>query len=352
MLAASPSGTDAASPARPAAAVFGCAGPALTDAERAVFRSADPLGFILFRRNCETADQVRRLVGDLRDTVGRDAPVLIDQEGGRVTRLKAPAWIEPPAAGRIGALHGRYPRSGLAAAWRHGRLLAALQAPLGIDVDCAPVADVPVEGAHDVIGDRAFGREPDAVAALARAQAEGLLAGGVLPVVKHIPGHGRARADSHKELPRVDAGRDVLEATDFAPFRALRDLPLGMVAHVVYAAIDPDRPSSTSPVVVGDVIRGWIGFDGLLFSDDIGMEALSGTAADRALAVLNGGCDVALHCSGRLAEIEAVAAAVPRMSDAAVARWGRAAAMKRSADSADPTELAAALDAMLATGVA
>lgn len=335
----------------PAAVVFGCAGPVLSEAERALFRAADPLGFILFRRNCETPEQVRRLVDALRDAVGREAPVLIDQEGGRVTRLKAPTWIEPPAAGRIGALHARYPQSALAAAWRHGRLLAALQAPLGIDVDCAPVADVPVPGAHDVIGDRAFGGDPATVAALARAQAQGLLAGGVLPVVKHLPGHGRAMADSHKELPRVDAGRAALEAQDFKPFRELRDLPLGMVAHVVLTAVDPDRPASTSPTVIGEVIRGWMGFDGLLFSDDIGMQALSGTPAERTLAVLKGGCDVALHCSGRLTEMESVAIVAPRMTEVAMARWTRAVACKRPAEPVDPATLLAELEGQLVPGV-
>lgn len=337
-----------------AAVVFGCAGPDLSAEERSLFRTIDPMGFILFRRNCVSPGQVRRLVGDLRDAVGRRAPVLIDQEGGRVTRLKAPAWVEPPAAARIGALYDRFPRTGLAAAWRHGRLLAAIQADLGIDVDCAPVADVPVPGAHDVIGDRAFSRDPATVATLARAQADGLMAGGVLPVLKHFPGHGRAKADSHKELPRVDAPRDDLERQDFAPFRTLRDLPLGMVAHIVFSALDPDRPSSTSPAVIDGVIRGWMGYEGFLFSDDIGMQALSGGPDARALAVLAGGCDVALHCSGDLAEMRAVAAVVPRLTPQAALRWQRAAAAVSppSPTAEDPVRMLADLNAMLESGVA
>ncbi|WP_114391662.1 beta-N-acetylhexosaminidase [Oleisolibacter albus] len=345
---------------RPAAAVYGCGGPALGADERAFFREADPFGFILFRRNVETPEQVRALVAELRACVGRDAPVLIDQEGGRVARLRPPHWPALPSARTIGAVAGGIAAGGAAAgeaqavraAWLHGRLLAAMLADLGIDVDCAPVADVPVPGAHDVIGDRAFALEPGRVAALARAQAEGLLAGGVLPVLKHLPGHGRAHADSHLELPVVDAGREALEALDFAPFKALADLPLGMVAHIVFTAIDPHRPSSISVPVIDGIIRGHIGFQGLLFSDDIGMQALAGGAGDRAAAVLAGGCDVALHCSGVLAEMQDVARAVRPLTAAAERRWRSAAALKIPAAPADIPGLRAEFDALLAgTGV-
>lgn len=301
----------------PRALVLGCAGCELTAAERDFFRAADPFGFILFRRNIDHPDQVRRLVGDLRAAVGRHAPILIDQEGGRVARLRAPHWPELPAAGRLDALGADAPR----AAWLHGRLLAAMLTDLGIDIDCAPVADVPVPGAHDVIGDRAFAGDPARVTELARAQAQGLVAGGVLPVVKHIPGHGRAFADSHLELPVVATPLADLRQWDFAPFKALADLPLAMAAHVVYTAIDPTLPASTSATVIHDIIRGEIGFEGLLFSDDLSMQALSGSIGERTASVLAAGCDVALHCNGQMAEMEQAVAAAGPLSAAACARW-------------------------------
>lgn len=336
----------------PLAIAFGCAGTSLTPGERALFREADPLGFILFRRNVDSPDQVRRLVAEMRDSVGRDAPVLIDQEGGRVARLRPPHWPALPAARACGEVAERDPLMGTRAAWLHGRLLAHMLADLGIDVDCAPVADVPVPGAHDVIGDRAFAGEPGLVATLARAQAEGLMAGGVLPVLKHIPGHGRAHVDSHKELPVVHADRIDLERQDFAPFRDLADLPLGMVAHVVYTEVDPQQPASTSNTVISEVVRGWIGFRGLLFSDDIGMQALSGTAGQRAAAVLAGGCDVALHCGGDFAEMQDVAANGRALTPESLARWQAAKALVRAPEPADAQELRAELDAILAGGVA
>lgn len=301
----------------PRALVLGCAGSELTAAERDFFRAADPLGFILFRRNVTDPTQVRRLVGDLRAAVGRQAPVLIDQEGGRVARLRPPHWPELPAAGRLDALGSDAPR----AAWLHGRLLAAMLADLGINIDCAPVADVPVPGAHDVIGDRAFAGAPDRVAELAQAQADGLLAGGVLPVVKHAPGHGRAIADSHLELPVVTTALADLRCWDFIPFKALAGLPLAMASHVVYTAIDPVLPASTSPTVIRDIIRGEIGFDGLLFSDDLSMQALSGSMGERTAAVLAAGCDIALHCNGQMAEMEQAVAAAGPLTPAACARW-------------------------------
>ncbi|MCW5749304.1 MAG: beta-N-acetylhexosaminidase, partial [Alphaproteobacteria bacterium] len=276
-----------------AAMIFGCAGHRLSADERSFFRDVDPLGFILFARNVATPAQLRALTSDLRDSVGRaDAPVLIDQEGGRVARLKPPYWRVAPPAAVFGELYAREPETAVEAARLNARLIAADLTPLGIDVDCAPVLDVTVPGAHGVIGDRAFGVDPATVAALGRAQADGLLLGGVMPVMKHIPGHGRARADSHLELPVVEATRGELEASDFAPFRALADLPWAMTAHVLYRALSGNRPATTSDVVVRDIIRGHIGFDGLLLTDDLSMGALDGTCAERAAASLAAGCDV------------------------------------------------------------
>lgn len=329
-----------------AALVLGCEGTVLTAAERDFFRDANPLGFILFRRNVDSPDQVRALVDSLRDAVGRYAPILIDQEGGRVARLRAPHWPELPAARVVGDLADAQ-KAGQAA-WLHGRLLAAMLSDLGIDVDCAPVADVPVPGAHDVIGDRAFAMDPGTVAALAASQAAGLLAGGVLPIVKHIPGHGRAFADSHKELPVVNTARAELEAWDFAPFKALSHLPAAMVAHVVYTDIDADHPSSISPTVIRDIVRGHIGFDGLLFSDDLSMQALSGTLGQRTAAVLAAGCDVALHCNGQMAEMLDVAANARALDAAGLRRWSAASALVAAAPPTDINALRAEFDRLLA----
>ena len=291
------------------AAILGCAGLAPSAAERAFFREADPLGYILFARNIESPEQVRRLVDDLRGCAGRaDAFVLIDQEGGRVARLPVPPWRASPAAGRIGALYREVPSAGLEAARLNAGLIAADLRGLGIDVDCAPVLDLHLPGAHDIIGDRSFGADANAVAALGRAACEGFLAGGVLPVIKHVPGHGRATRDSHKALPVVDTARDILADTDFAPFRALRDMPAAMTAHVVYGAIDPAHPATVSPTVLRDIVRGAIGFEGLLIGDDLSMAALQGDLAARATAALAAGCDLVLHCNGILDEMAAVAA--------------------------------------------
>jgi len=316
----------AASPtATPRAMVFGCAGTVLRDDERAFFAESNPLGFILFKRNVESPDQVKMLISELRAAVGRDdAPVLIDQEGGRVARLRPPDWPAHPPARCIGALAERSPKDGIEAAWLNGRLLAAMLHDLGITVDCTPVCDVPVPHAHDVIGDRAFSDDPALVSTLARACCDGLLAGGVLPVIKHIPGHGRARTDSHEELPVVDETRGELDVTDFVPFRELADQAMGMVAHVVYRALDPKHPASTSPTVIGQVVRGQLGFDGLLFSDDLSMGALHGSAAARATAVLEAGCDIALHCNGTMAEMRDIAAVTPYLEGQAGIRWQRA----------------------------
>jgi len=294
----------------PLAAIFGCAGPHLGDGERAFFRAAEPAGFILFARNVESPPQVRALVAELRDCAGRnDALVLIDQEGGRVARLKPPHWRAAPAAGRFGAVGERDMERGRRAAWLNARLLADDLAVLGISVDCVPVLDLQVAGAHDVVGDRSYGANPEAVSALGRAVCEGLMAGGVLPVLKHIPGHGRAMADSHHELPIVAAGRDLLENSDFEPFRRLSGMPLAMTAHIVFQAIDPLRPATTSSRVIGEIIRGSIGFDGLLMTDDISMKALGGTFSGRTAEALGAGCDIVLHCNGDPDEMEQVAAA-------------------------------------------
>lgn len=313
---------------QPRAVIFGLAGPFLDSAERSFFAAANPLGFILFARNCDSPEQIAALTGELRRCVRRaDAPVLIDQEGGRVQRLKAPQWRAAPPAGRFGTLHERDAAAAIEAAWLNGRLLAADLQPLGIDVDCAPVLDVRVPEGHDIIGDRAFGGSPERVAKLARATCEGLLAGGVLPVIKHIPGHGRATLDSHAALPVVDAPADALQRDDFAPFSALADMPLAMTAHVVYAAFDPAAPATTSATVIRDVVRGRIGFDGLLISDDLCMRALAGAPGERARAALGAGCDVVLHCNGDLAEMRDVAAACAPLSVAGAARLARARAL-------------------------
>ena len=300
--------------------ITGLAGTALSDEERAFLREADPWGLILFKRNISTPGQVAELVTACRAALGRDAPVLVDQEGGRVQRLGQPHWPLYPPGAAYGKLYDRDPAAGLAAARLGARLIAYDLAALGIDVDCLPLADVPVEGHDQVIGDRAYGARPDKVAAIAGAVARGLLNGGVLPVVKHIPGHGRATADSHQSLPVVEADRDTLQATDFAAFRPLGNMPLGMTAHVVFSAIDPTHPATTSATMVRDVIRGFCGFRGLLMSDDISMGALSGSISERSQAALAAGCDIVLHCNGEIAEMRDVAQAVPVLSGAALER--------------------------------
>lgn len=310
--------------------ITGLAGTTLTPTERAFLRESEPWGLILFKRNVDTPPQVTALTTGFRDAVGREAPVLVDQEGGRVQRLGPPHWPAYPAGAAYGRIYDRDPALGCKAAYLGARLIAADLIAVGIDVDCLPIADVPVAGANSVIGDRAYGESADKVAALARSVADGLLAGGVLPVLKHIPGHGRATADSHEALPVVETDRATLMSTDFAAFRPLGDLPLAMTAHVVYSAIDPIAPATTSVTLVRDVIRGWLGFRGLLMSDDISMGALSGSIEARSRAAISAGCDVVLHCNGELDEMRAVASAVPVLAgaaatraDAALARRGR-----------------------------
>ncbi len=332
--------------------ITGLSGTVLTPDERAFLREADPWGLIVFKRNIENPGQVARLSSAFRDTVGRDAPILVDQEGGRVQRLGPPHWPAYPPGAAYANLYRQDSAAGLKAAYLGATLIAADLRAVGIDVDCLPIADVPVAGADAVIGDRAYGAEPSTVAAVARAVAEGLLAQGVLPVVKHIPGHGRATADSHRALPVVEADQATLAATDFAAFRPLADLPLGMTAHVVYTAIDPIAPATTSVTVVRDVIRHAIGFQGLLMSDDISMGALSGSIAERSRAAIAAGCDVVLHCNGERAEMEQVADAVPTLGGAAVARADAALARRKASGTdaltAARSEFAALMDAAAA----
>jgi len=327
------------------------AGTALTADERAFLRKAKPWGMILFKRNVDTPAQVAALVAEMRDFIGHaHAPVLIDQEGGRVQRLRPPYWRDRPAAASYGAAHHRDPAGAISAARFAAALTAAELVAVGINTSCAPVLDLPVAGGHAVIGDRAYGSSPDRVIALGRAVAEGLIRGGVLPVIKHIPGHGRATKDSHLELPRVAASRQELEASDFLPFQSLRQLPAAMTAHVVFAAIDADAPASISARVTAEVIRGFIGFDGLLLSDDLGMAALSGSMPERALAVLRAGSDLALLCNGELAEMEAVAGAVPPLAASALARFQRAWAAIGPPQVLDVAEAEACLAQVLRAG--
>ena len=330
--------------------ITGLSGPTLTPNEQQFVRDADPWGLILFKRNVTAPDVLRRLIGEFRDAVGRQAPVLIDQEGGRVQRLGPPHWpIYPPGAA-YGALFDRDRSSALAAAELGARLIAHDLAELGIDVDCAPIADVPARDADPVIGDRAYGADPGKVAAIAGAFASGLMEGGVLPVLKHLPGHGRAAADSHHDLPVVTTERAALETTDFAAFRPLRALPLGMTAHVVFVAIDPVAPATTSANIVANVIRDSIGFTGLLMSDDISMGALSGSLGERTKAAIAAGCDMVLHCNGATAEMREVAAAAPFLEGDA-ARRAQAALTARKAPAALDSATARAQFSRLMQGI-
>ncbi len=313
------------------ACILGCQGLALTPEERAFFRDARPWGFILFKRNVDTPEQVRALTDEMREISGRaDVPILIDQEGGRVARLQPPHWRRYPPGRAYGAIATNDPLVRREVTRLGARLIAHDLRALGINVDCVPVLDVPEPGAHDIIGDRAYGDTVEEVATLGRAAAEGLIAGGVLPVIKHIPGHGRAKADSHEALPVVEALYDDLDARDFAPFRVLSDMPMAMTAHVVYTAVDRRRPATTSRKAIRKVIREAIGFGGLLMSDDLSMKALSGSFEDRARASLMAGCDVVLHCNGDMAEMQGVMKGTrilrgeaKRRADAALARIAR-----------------------------
>jgi beta-N-acetylhexosaminidase len=315
--------------------ITGLSGLTITASERAFIREAQPWGLIIFKRNVNTPQQVTELTSSFRDAVGWQAPVLVDQEGGRVQRLGPPHWPVYPPGAQLGARYDREPARGLAAARLQGHLIAADLTAVAVDVDCLPLADVLASGADPVIGDRAYGSEPGKVAVIAAAIADGLLAGGVLPVVKHLPGHGRAGADSHHRLPVVDTPRATLEATDFAAFQPLAGLPLGMTAHVVFSAIDPDAPATTSVTMVREVIRGFIGFKGLLMSDDVSMQALSGGIADRSRAAFAAGCDVVLHCNGDLGEMTVVAGASPVLEGEAAVRTEAALAQRRAPEDFD-----------------
>jgi beta-N-acetylhexosaminidase len=328
--------------------ITGISGLELTAAERDFMRAERPWGFILFKRNVDTPAQVARLVGELREAVGEaDAPVLIDQEGGRVQRLGPPHWPAYPPGAVFGSLYDRDPAPGLHAARLSNRLIAADLAELGITVDCLPLADVPVAGADNVIGNRAYGTEPAKVAAIARAVTDGLEQGGVLPVLKHIPGHGRATADSHFRLPTVDTPKKELERTDFAAFIPLADLPMAMTAHVVFSALDPAQPATTSATIIEQVIRGVIGFQGLLMSDDVSMNALAGSIAERTRAIVAAGCDMVLHCNGKLDEMRDVASQTPELSGKALERAVKALASRKQPEPLDRKAARAELDALV-----
>ena len=329
--------------------ITGVSGTELTAAEREFIRTERPWGFILFKRNVDNPAQVVSLIDELRNVTGApDAPVLIDQEGGRVQRLAPPYWPVYPPGAVFGALYDSDSALGLKAARLSARLIAADLADLGITVDCLPLADVPVAGADAVIGNRAYGTEPDKVAAIARAVTDGLEQGGVLPVLKHIPGHGRATADTHFRLPTVDTPRDELMQTDFAAFKPLADLPMAMTAHVVFSAIDPAHPATTSATMIAQVIRAAIGFQGLLMSDDVSMNALAGTIADRTRAIFAAGCDMALHCNGNIEEMREVAGQTPELSGRALERANAALIARKAPQPFDRAAARAELDALIA----
>lgn len=330
------------------AAIYGCSGEQLTERERAFFKEANPFGFILFARNCRNPEQITRLVRDLKECVQRDVvPVLIDQEGGRVMRLTPPHWRAVPAAGTLAALvEERGVEAAAHAVYLNARLIATDLHALGINVDCAPLLDVPAPGSHDIIGDRAYGRTPEQVITLGRAMAQGLLDGGVLTVIKHIPGHGRAMADSHLELPVVDTPLDVLREIDFKPFKALKDQPFAMTAHVLYTAIDKEQVATFSPAAI-KLIREEIGFDGLLMSDDFSMKALTGSFGERVQRTFSAGCDLALHCNGEMSEMVEIAAYTPKLEGEALRRLEKVLPMLREPDEFDVTVALAELEDML-----
>jgi beta-N-acetylhexosaminidase len=329
--------------------ITGVSGLELSAAEREFIRAMRPWGFILFKRNIDTPEQVIRLVQELRNTVNApDAPVLIDQEGGRVQRLSPPHWPVYPPGAVFGALYDIDPALGRNAARLSARLIAADLIDLGVTVDCLPLADVPVAGADAVIGNRAYGTEPAKVADIARAVTQGLEQGGVLPVLKHIPGHGRATADTHFRLPEVDTSKAELERTDFAAFRPLADLPMAMTAHVVFSALDPAQPATTSATIIEQVIRGVIGFQGLLMSDDVSMNALAGSIAERTRAIFTAGCDMVLHCNGKLDEMREVAGQTPELSGKALERARLALASRGVPQPFDRQAARAELDALIA----
>ncbi len=329
--------------------IFGLSGEALGADERAFFRDADPAGYILFKRNISDRAQLRALTDSLRDVSGRDnLPILIDQEGGRVARMQPPEWPAfPPAGEPFGKLYARAPMSAIEAARANAEALALTLCEVGINVNCLPLLDVRQAGASDIIGDRSFGSDPMMVASLGRAVLDGLKAGGCVGILKHMPGHGRAGEDSHLALPVVSASAEELE-TDIAPFARLADAPMAMTAHVVYEAWDKDRCATLSPIVIEQIIRGRIGFDGLLLSDDIDMKALSGSAGEKAAAAVAAGCDVALDCWARMGEMVDIANTLPEISDVSRIRLDRAMANVGAVPSFDRTDgLIAKRDALL-----
>ena len=331
------------------AAIYGLEGTEITASERDFFQDADPVGFILFKRNCESREQMRRLTDGLREIAGRaEVPILIDEEGGRVARMRPPEWPAFPSGEAFDKLYQLAPSSAIEAARVNARALALMLNEVGVNVDCLPMLDVRQPGADDIVGDRALGSNPMQVSALGRAILDGLNSAGVLGVIKHIPGHGRALADSHLELPVVDACEEEL-AVDLEPFERLRGAAMGMTSHLLYKQWDPDRPASQSPIVIHEIIRQRIGFDGFLMSDDIGMEALAGDHGQRARACVEAGCDAALHCDGKMENMILVAKAVPGLSDEAEIRLSRA--MARTFIPDEGLDFAAAVekrDALLA----
>ncbi len=319
--------------------IIGVSGTELTADERAFYAEHKPWGFILFARNLKEENQIKDLNAALRDSIGNpDAPVFIDQEGGRVQRLRPPLAPNYPPASTLGDIYRRDRHAGLDAARLMSRLHAVDLKKFGFTADCLPVLDVPVPGASSVIGNRAYGEDPRTVMEMGRAAAEGLMEGGILPVVKHMPGHGRGFADSHHNLPVVDVPLAELEAHDFVPFKALNDLPMAMTGHLVFTAIDPDRPATTSPIVIEKIIRGYIGFDGLLMSDDVSMNALSGDFHQRTRAIFAAGCDMVLHCNGVMDEMKAVMADTPVLTGKPLERAN--AALARLDNAATEDELA------------
>jgi beta-N-acetylhexosaminidase len=332
----------------PRAFICGLQGTQITDGERAFLRDSQPWGVILFKRNIGAPDEIRSLCGAVRDALGRDAPILIDQEGGRVQRIGPPIARAYPAGAVYGELYRQNPLLGVEAAHLGARLIALDLRNLGIDVDCVPVLDLPAEGLTPAIGDRTLGSTADSVATLGRAQIDGMLSSGVLPVIKHLPGHGRAKVDSHKDLPRVDASARELEATDFTPFRILSPAaPLGMTAHVVFTDIDANAPATLSRTVIDSVIRGRIGFDGVLMTDDISMGALSGPLRERAERAIGAGCDLVLHCTGEITEAAEIAQGVPELTAEALRRTDAALALRRPREEIERPALEARFDTLL-----
>ncbi|MGF1463563.1 MAG: beta-N-acetylhexosaminidase [Maricaulaceae bacterium] len=333
------------------ALILGLAGTTLSAEDRAALQAADPWGLILFARNIETPDQVAALVAEARAVLGRSAPVFVDQEGGRVARFRPPHWRAAPAGGIFAALYREDPERAVTACWLNYQLIARELSAMGVNAVCAPVLDRPVDGADPIIGDRALGADADAITALGRATLEGLARGGAAGVIKHIPGHGRAQADSHLTLPVVDASGAELAATDFEPFRRLNQAPMAMTAHVTYVALDPTAPATVSDRVIAEVIRGAIGFDGLLMSDDLAMAALDGALVDRARAALQAGCDVVLHCPGRTEDARALADITPRLAGASLERADRAFAEVERTPDWDAVAAEAELAQILGGGV-